>query len=97
MVTNLLAESKIPTTNQADTIELKSKVNQLEGFKKIILRSNDVLLKEIGEMKAEIEARDTRLEAFKLMEFVSNEKSQQAEISKFKLNISMFKLRKSKS
>ena len=79
MISELLDE-KTPSNNHKDLIsDLKGKLTQLEGFNKLLLKRNDTLMKELSELRAEIEARDVCLETFKIRESISIEATQQEE------------------
>ncbi|KAK1396192.1 hypothetical protein POM88_006055 [Heracleum sosnowskyi] len=79
MISELMAE-KTPSNNHEDLIsDLKGKLTQLEGFNKLLLKRNDTLMKELSELRAEIEARDVCLQTFKIRESISIEATQQAE------------------
>ncbi|XP_063941414.1 uncharacterized protein LOC135149600 [Daucus carota subsp. sativus] len=59
-------DSKEPT--QARIKELQEKLDQSEGFHKVLMRRNEAQKEEIYQLKQEIEARDACLETFKIKE-----------------------------
>ncbi|XP_063945972.1 uncharacterized protein LOC135151451 [Daucus carota subsp. sativus] len=59
-------DSKEPT--QARIKELQEKLDQSEGFHKVLMRRNEAQKEEISQLKQEIEARDACLETFKIKE-----------------------------
>ena len=78
-----LIEGQKPTqaTDEVKVKELESKIEDLEGFNKILLKRNNALADEISDLKADIEARDACLETFKIRESSKKESSQPAEKS----------------
>jgi polyhydroxyalkanoate synthesis regulator phasin len=78
IISELMAE-KTPAKNHNEAIsELKSQISQLEGTNRVMVKRNDTLLKELRDLKKEIEDRDACLAAFKLDESSTKELSQQA-------------------
>ena len=75
IVSDLMAE-KTPVKNHGEMAELKANIIQLEGFNKLILKRNEVLQKELSELKVEVDVRDACLEAFQVRESCSKEISQ---------------------
>nr|XP_017256458.1 PREDICTED: restin homolog [Daucus carota subsp. sativus] len=69
-------DSKEPT--QARIKELQEKLDQAEGFHKVLMRRNEVQKEEISQLKQEVEARDACLETFKLKESTKLHTSQPA-------------------
>ncbi|XP_063942869.1 uncharacterized protein LOC108194565 [Daucus carota subsp. sativus] len=69
-------DSKEPT--QARMKELQEKLDQAEGFHKVLMRRNEVQKEEISQLKQEVEARDACLETFKLKESTKLHTSQTA-------------------
>lgn len=65
MVSELIDEMS-PQEQNKNVKELKYKISHLEELNGIIQRRNEVLTKEIKELKIDVEARDACLEAFKI-------------------------------
>ena len=76
-----LVEGQKPTqaTDEVKVKKLESKIEDLEGFNKILLKRNNALYDEISDLKADIEARDASLETFKIIESSKKESSQPTE------------------
>jgi cell division protein FtsB len=78
IISDLMLE-KTPERNHIQVMaELKSQISQLEGTNRVMVKRNDTLMKELRELKKEIEDRDACLATFKLDDSSSTEISQQA-------------------